>query len=112
MLSNLFIRVPLVLFALANGANAASRKSGSTIEVDNIYYYVPPVSVSQLALGPEQLKSAAVSGEDLIPLTVMTTNFTSFDQSALKTLIESYAAVDDVFSPGFLQGMFLCSGTK
>jgi len=49
----------LALIALATIANAASKKAGSTVEVNNIYYYAPPIPISQLKLGLGQLKLAA-----------------------------------------------------
>ena len=104
MRSQPFSKVVVAVIAFATVVTGASKKTGSTVEVDSIHYYVPPVSVSQLALGPEELKLAVSSGEDLIPLTVITKDFTTFDKDALKSLVDSYAAADDVFSPGFLQG--------
>ena len=106
MLSQLFPHALVALITLAAVANGASKKTGSTVEVDNISYYVPPTSVSQLTLGPEQLKLVAAFGEDLMPLTVITTDLNTFDTDTLRSFVDGYAAADDVFSRGFLQGSF------
>lgn len=103
MFSGLLLKGVTAL-ALAAVANAASSKLGSTVNVDGTFYYVPASPVSRLSVSGEQLKAAAISGEDLIPLTVVTGNFTAFDDSALKSTITTFTDEDDVFDAGFLQG--------
>ncbi|TVY81362.1 Glutamyl-tRNA(Gln) amidotransferase subunit A, partial [Lachnellula suecica] len=98
-------------FAFALVANAVSTKAGSTVNVDGIYYYVPATSVSSLGVSAEQLKAAASTGEDLIPLTVMTRNFSTFDVGTFESTIATFKDQDDVFSHGFLQVVYLISMT-
>ena len=95
----------IAALAFVDIAKAVSTKAGSTVNVDGIFYYVPPTSVSSLGVSGEQVKATTVTGEDLIPLTVITGDFSTFDASALKSTISSFTSEDDVFSPGFLQGM-------
>lgn len=94
-------------FVLVNLVTAESYKAGSTVVVNDIYYYVPSAPVSSLGVGPNQLKAATTPGEDLIPLTVMRTNLSNFDVTMLREEVEKYSATDDVFHPGFLQGKSL-----
>jgi hypothetical protein len=96
-----------VIGVLAYGicsTTAISTKAGSTVNIDGSYYYVPSTTVSSLRVSWDQLKIATTSGDDLIPITVMTGDFSTFDASALESIINSYSQEDDVFSTGFLQG--------
>jgi hypothetical protein len=95
----------IAALAFAVVVNAVSTKAGSTVDVDGTFYYVPPTSVSTLGVSAQRLKATTVSSEDLIPLTVMTGDFSTFNASTLKTTIDSFLLEDDVFSFGFLQGM-------
>ena len=94
-------------FALANLVTAGSYKAGSTVVVNDVYYYVPSAPVSRLGVASNQVKAATTPGEDLIPLTVMRTNFSNFDATMLQGEVDKYSATDDVFNPGFLQGKLL-----
>ncbi|KAE9362661.1 putative Glutamyl-tRNA amidotransferase subunit A [Stipitochalara longipes BDJ] len=90
---------------------AALSKSGSTVNFDGIYYYVPSNAVSKLGLSGDELAVAATPGEDLIPLTVMTGDFATFDASTFQASINNFMSEDDVFSTGFLQAVYLISTT-
>ena len=94
-----------MVLALATGGNAAGYKAGSTVNVNGIYYYIPATSVSSLAISSEQLKSATTSGEDFVPLTVLSGGFTTLSSDVLKSTVAKFQEEDDVFSLGFLQGM-------
>jgi hypothetical protein len=94
-----------IFFAFAPLLNAISTKTGTTVEVDGVYYYVPPIAVSNLAATPQQLKVALTTGEDLVPLTVTHGDFATFNGSTIQSIIDSFLATDDVFSSGFLPGM-------
>jgi hypothetical protein len=96
-----------ILLGFATITDAVSTKIGTTVELDGIYYYVPPVAVSKLTATAGQLKSAGVSGEDLVPLTVMQGDFASFNATTMESIIDRYLISDDVFSTGFLPGMLL-----
>jgi len=95
----------IVALTIAVVANAVTIKAGSTVEVDGTFYYVPPNSVSILGVSTQQLKAATVTREDLIPLTVIRSDFRTFNASAMETTINKFLEEDDVFSTGFLQGM-------
>jgi hypothetical protein len=84
--------------------HAVITKSGSTVNLDGTYYYIPATAVSTLGLSSDELKTASTPGEDLIPMTVMTGDFTAFDASTLQANIDNFSSEDDVFSTGFLQG--------
>jgi hypothetical protein len=105
MFSNLALLAGAAL-ALAGLGHAASSKAGSTMDVDGIFYYVPSTPVSRLEATSDQLKTATTNGEDLIPFTVITDNASIFNTSALQSIVTSFAADDDVFSSGFLQGVW------
>jgi hypothetical protein len=104
MFSNLALLAGAAL-ALAGLGHAASSKAGSTMDVDGIFYYVPSTPVSRLEATSDQLKTATTNGEDLIPFTVITDNASIFSTSTLQSIVTSFAADDDVFSSGFLQGV-------
>lgn len=106
-MSSTFLRSAIAALAYATVAKAVSSKAGSTVDVDGIFYYVPSTPVSSLGVSLHQLKAAADSGNDLIPATVMTGDFSTFDGSVFNSTIADFAAKDDVFSTGFLQGAFL-----
>ena len=92
--------------AFTSLGHAASSKAGSTMNVDGIFYYVPSTPVSRLEATSDQLKTATTNGEDLIPFTVITDNASIFNTSTLQSIVTSFAADDDVFSSGFLQGVW------
>ena len=98
----------LLLVSLGSGVlvGALVSKSGSTVYLDGIYYYVPASAVSKLGLSGDELAAAAAPGEGLIPMTVMTGDFATFVASTFQTSINSFMSEDDVFNTGFLQGMF------
>jgi hypothetical protein len=104
MFSNLALLAGTAL-ALTSLGHAASSKAGSTMNVDGIFYYVPSTPVSKLGATSDQLKTATTNGEDLIPFTVITDSASIFSTSTLQTILSGFAADDDVFSSGFLQGM-------
>jgi hypothetical protein len=104
MFSNLALLAGAAL-AFAGLGHAASSKASSTMNVDGIFYYVPSTPVSRLGATSDQLKTATTNGEDLIPFTVITDNASIFSTTTLQSIVNGFAADDDVFSSGFLQGM-------
>ncbi|KAF4626882.1 hypothetical protein G7Y89_g11275 [Cudoniella acicularis] len=110
----MFSNLPKSCFAalaVAVVANGLSTKSGTILNVNGIYYYVPAVPVSSLGTSYDELKTATTPGEDLILMTVMTGDFTTFDSSALESEVASYTASDDFFNVAFLQAVYLISTT-
>jgi hypothetical protein len=99
-----FIDGGIAALAYATLANAISSSAGRTVNVDGTFYYVPATAVSSLGVSWNELKVATSSGDDLIPITVMSGDFSTFDASTLNSAIANYTAEDDVFSHGFLQG--------
>jgi hypothetical protein len=99
-----FIQSSIAALAYTTLANALSSSAGRTVVIDGVYYYVPATSVSSLGVSWEQLKVATSSEDDLIPMTVMTGDFNTFDSDSLTSAITKYSSDDDVFSHGFLQG--------
>lgn len=94
----------LLALALAVAANAAISISGQTLVVNGISYYAAPNSVSIISASADMLSSAATTGVDLIPLTVLEDTTSSFTTSVFRSIVGNYTASDDVFNTGFLQG--------
>lgn len=88
---------------LASLVTAAISKTGETVVVNGINYYVPPTSVSVIDLTAEQ-QASCPTGEDseLVPFTVFG-NFV-LNVAAFNSIVSNYSASDDVFNTGFLQG--------
>lgn len=91
------LQVTSVAVSLIGMANAALSKTGSTANVNGISYYIGTEAVSKI-----ESKS---TGSEYIPLTVMKSSNSTFTTSSFRSLVASYAASDDVFNTGFLQGM-------
>ena len=81
----------------------AFSSTGSTVELNGIPYYVPPNSVAKLQID-QNLSNAASLNAGLLPLTVVKTNGTTYQNNDLQRTVESYLASDDVFQTGFLTG--------
>ncbi|KAH6672025.1 amidase signature domain-containing protein [Halenospora varia] len=109
LVSNLKSSFAAVVLAVV--VDALSSKTGSTVDVNGVYYYVPSEAISSLKLSYNQLKGAFTAGEDLIPMTVMTGDFNSLDTTTLESTIARFTAQDDVFNTGFLQAVYLLSTT-
>ncbi|KUJ14563.1 putative Glutamyl-tRNA amidotransferase subunit A [Mollisia scopiformis] len=108
MLSNIQSFAALAV-AIAYSALASTYKSGTTVNVDGTYFYIPASPISSLGLGQDQLSSACSPGDDYIPLTVMTGDFNTFDATTLQSTVTSYLGGDDVFNTGFLQATTSCT---
>ena len=81
-------------------AKAAIIRTGSTVLLNNVPYFIPPRSVAVLKLLPGRL-----NGNDFTPLTVIEVNEPTFDQAELQGQVQNYTAVDDVWQEGFLECM-------
>ena len=106
MASRIF-RAAFAVVALVASTTAQVSDGGKTVIVNGISYYAAPEIVSIIDATPEQLKAGANNGAgmDLIPLTVMGDTTTSFTQAVFRSLVDNYTSSDDVYNPGFLQGM-------
>ena len=92
----------LCLFTSISAVSFVS--TGSTVVLDGIPYYVPTSPVTTLRIRHDQFGSAA-SVAGLVPLTVLETWALTFTQKNFDATIANYTATDDVFQPGFLQGI-------
>ena len=98
------VRAALVALTWTAYATALVSPAGHTVVVNGITYYAAPEPVSIISGTADQLKSAATTGVDLIPLTVMEDKSSSFTTAVFRSLAGNYTASDDVFNIGFLQG--------
>ena len=78
--------------------------SGSTVELNNVPYYIPPVPISTIDVSYSDLqRCASVNG--LVPLTVIWTSSRKLSQNDFAQTISNFLQTDDVFSIGFLEGI-------
>ncbi|KAL2062537.1 hypothetical protein VTL71DRAFT_6803 [Oculimacula yallundae] len=101
------VRVVLLALSLVHYAIALVSPAGHTVVVNGITYYAPPEAVSIISATADQLKSAATTGVDLIPLAVLDDNTSSFTTAVFRSLAGNYTSSDDVFNIGFLQAVYL-----
>lgn len=101
------LRAALAALSLTAYATALVSPAGHTVVVNGITYYAAPEPVSIISATADQLKSAATTGVDLIPLTVMEDKSSSFTSAVFRSLAGNYTASDDVFNIGFLQAVYL-----
>lgn len=101
------------LLLAAKQAIALSQQiAGGTLILDGVPFFIPPAPVSQLPLSKEtQSKEliGSIGGRfplGLVPFSVISTNTSRFDDAALSRSVEGFKAVDDVWSPSFLNGSF------
>lgn len=78
---------------------------GKLVTLDGIGYWVGSTAVS--GLSSSRTLNWNWTASDIVPLTIIQTNATDFTSSDLDETIAKFTASDDVFSPGFLEGMFL-----
>jgi hypothetical protein len=87
-------------FSVIGSVDAVSlSSSGSSVVLNDIPYFIPPYASGKVPLDIDSLKEC-VSVGGLYPVTLITTSETNGNFS---TLVESFAAKDDVFQSGFLQ---------
>lgn len=103
------LRAAFAALSLATYAAALVSPAGHTVVVNGITYYAAPEAVSIISATADQLKTAATTGVDLIPLTVMEDKTSSFTTAVFRSLAGNYTASDDVFNIGFLQGKIISS---
>lgn len=91
------------LFSILTSATATVLDKGKLVSLDGINYWVGGVAVSRLPSSAEVNWNWNVS--DIVPLTVIRTNVSTFTSGTLNETIASFTASDDVFGLGFLEGM-------
>ena len=94
--------VAFVLTYLVRIAYTAFSSTGSTVILNDIYYYIPPDVIT--ILPTTKGLSAALSSGGFIPLTATSTSVPEFGASDLSALISNFSTIDDVFQNGFLEG--------
>ena len=100
------LHTTLLLPLLLNLASALSLTfTGSTLVLNDIPYYVPATPYTTISF-PASLKSAASAG-GLVPVTVVSgVSASNSSLSTLEDIIGGFES-DDVWSEGFLEGMFM-----
>lgn len=78
----------------------------------DVPFFIPPSPVSQFLFG-EDAKSRdlllSVGGDftgGLVPISVIATNNSMFDDDALDSILEGYKSKDDVWNVSFLAGKY------
>ncbi|KAK0252698.1 hypothetical protein LTR54_009003 [Friedmanniomyces endolithicus] len=101
---------PCVSFAVATLSLLPSNlcytftSTGQTVELDGISYYLPGTPVCTISThGP--LHEMAQSSGGLTPLTVVTASGPG--SSDLRSIISNWTTIDDVFSAGFLEAVYI-----
>lgn len=104
------LTVAVSLLGTARAVQTSFQLTGKTLVLGNVSYFVPPTPVSQLKIGNDvktlSLLSSVASpfAGEVIPITVIPTNTTSFGQRQFEDSVASFMASDDVFSESFLTG--------
>jgi hypothetical protein len=93
----------LATWAFVTTAQGQSVDAGKTVIVGGIAYYAAPEVVSIIDATQDQLRRALTTGQDLIPLTVISDSSSSFTVDVFRQTVGNYSKVDDVFNNGFLQ---------
>lgn len=91
-----------VVLALAQINYVAGLSTGSTVNVNGIFYFVPSIPVATIS--NHGGKAAATFDQELVPITFIANASNPFTTSDLETLVANFTSQDDVFNTGFLQG--------
>lgn len=76
----------------------ASLSFSRTLFIEDAPYYIPKESLTSF--------SGSIS-YDILPIALFTTNSSTVTGESLKSTVESWKIVDDVFSESFMQGLFI-----
>ena len=100
------VALSLVSFlGIFNSVNALSSAQGKTIELNGVPYFVGDVAVSQVLDVPVSIyEEPCISDIDIFPLTVISSNASSFTGQDLDEIVSDYMHRDDVFNTAFLKG--------
>lgn len=102
ILLNLFL---LFVALTAYGSSLPSESGGKTFTAGDVTYYSPQDVASQLHLDEQGSTLDSTAGIELA--TVITTNSTDISPEVLKSLIEQYETIDDVWSSDFLNTVII-----
>ena len=96
----------LLFLAVAwlRATHAQVSSSGATLVVGGVSYFVPGTPVAELSLA--KASKAFKSSGALVPFTFVSSSSGSFSTHDLSAVITKNSASDDVWSTGFLTGMY------
>jgi hypothetical protein len=86
---------------LVSGVRAALSTTGTTVFLNDVAYYIPPLPVATLPF-PKTL----ASGSGFVPITVLQTTGT-VAAADVSTLVANFTTQDDVYQSGFLEYSFV-----
>ena len=100
LLSMAFLTSNVVVSAFASVLST----TGQTVVLDGVSFYLPAETVATLDVSslPQKVKDAS-----LTPLTVITTDSSSYDAQTFEATIANFTTTDDVFSAGFLESVYV-----
>lgn len=93
------------LFNVLASAMATVLDRGKLISLNGINYWVGGVAVSRLT--SSAIVNWNCTSSDIVPMTIIRTNVTTFTSASLEDTVATFTASDDVFGLGFLEGMML-----
>ncbi|GES66151.1 amidase signature enzyme [Aspergillus terreus] len=100
----------LLCLAGISSANADISAAGRSTTLSGIPYYVGGTAVSKIRdISDVPLDHGALTDVDVLPMTVIGTNSSSYTGSELNSTIHDYIQKDDVFSSDFLHVIYLDS---
>lgn len=98
-----------MLLAVSSTSEAHIHITGLTLQLNNVPYYVPPQSIGVIS---QPANNSKARDFDLVPITVVTSNYGKFGQDELENITTEFSGIDDVFQDGFLQGAPTICKTK
>lgn len=95
----------LVLVALAQifHVQATLSTTGFTVNLNGVSYFVPPKSVGSVPSRGRRYPQPGYGS--FTPITVVTTNMTSYKQQDFSATLAGFKKTDDVYQDGFSSGM-------
>jgi len=97
-----------LLYSLTSMATAIVDK-GKLVSLNGVDYLAGGVAVSQLSSSRNLNWNWTLA--DTVPLTIVRTNATTFTSNELEKIITGFQLSDDVFAPGFMEGLLISSST-
>jgi len=98
---SLVVSILLCRLPLSDAASVLS--TGSTVALNDVYYYIPPDPVASIA----RHKGFAGPRSGFAPLTVVTTNASSYTASEISATLTKYSEEDDVFQEAFAETVYV-----
>lgn len=79
--------------------------NGKLVSLNGLDYWAGGIAASELS--PSRNINWNWSSADIVPLTIVKTNWTIFSSKELEKTITEFQSSDDVFSPGFMEGLLI-----